>query len=894
MKNKTRTAVEWMFIGAFAAIVLTSSARAAAPAVNWLRPTNGSTFAAGSIVLRASVADLDSPIGTIEFYDGETVLRRLSGFLTNGTYNFTWSNAPAGNHQLRAEAEDITGERGVSPSVEITVTNAPPPNLVPVVNMFTPTNGALIASGDPILLTAGATDPDGTVSYLEFFSGVQTLGRATASSTNGTYGWMWTNAAPGMYVLHAEAVDNSGGRGISATVQVNLTGITNPPTSNALPVVTITQPSHGAAFNRGVPILVRASVSDAEGTLTNLDFLDGSSLLRRFSGTMTNGTYNFNWSNAPSGAHLLRVQARDASGAIGTSAPVSITVVGTNLPPTNNVIPAIAFLQPTNGAIYPAGSSILLRASASDADGSLTNIDFLDGATVVHRFSGALTNGIYNFIWVGAGSGAHLLRALARDNAGALGTSAPVNITVTGTNQQPTTCTYVLSPPNTTLNAAGGTGVVSVVTQPGCSWETFSSNAWIHVQPPSLHVGSDSVLYLVDANPGATRTGRLHIDGHSFDVTQLGATTNMPPSSNAWPVVTWFFPADGASFAAGNPVLLRAIASDSDSGLSIVDFLEGTNLLGRVPATTNGTYSFLWTNAPAGIHQVHAEAVDEIGERGASASVQIVIGDLGLVDLGTVQVSTIGHLMGGASNGVVNFLVDQDQSSGGGGVLEELSINWDTNSQFKLTVAAPPGMKFSVNVPAGKVARFNGFLWWESSRGGFSAPGNVVASFTDVEGVAPTFSGSDSALSDSHGFFGFSEVQSSGITNSFAFTSLTLIGTVVPEPTGHGTESYTPHLESFLQIQYPAAGPDDSESFVALVPAHPRPLIEMVNGAPASGVLLRISGRPGITHVVECSTDTVDWIPISSEVMPASGSHVVRDYNDPTVESRFYRVVERP
>src|SRR5206468_1223078 len=80
------------------------------------------------------------------------------------------------------------------------------------------------------------------------------------------------------------------------------------------------------------------------------------------------------------------------------------------------------------------------------------------------------------------------------------------------------------------------------------------------------------------------------------------------------------------------------------------------------------------------------------------------------VDVGHIEVSTVGHSFFNPngpvpepqmSRVVSDFLIDQDQSSGGGALLAPVSVNWDTNNQFKLTVSAPRGMKFLVRVPAG-------------------------------------------------------------------------------------------------------------------------------------------------------------------------------------------------
>ncbi|HEY0550670.1 MAG TPA: hypothetical protein VGF13_13780, partial [Verrucomicrobiae bacterium] len=147
------------------------------------------------------------------------------------------------------------------------------------------------------------------------------------------------------------------------------------------------------------------------------------------------------------------------------------------------------------------------------------------------------------------------------------------------------------------------------------------------------------------------------------------------------------------------------------------------------------------------------------------------------VDLGTVEVSTIGHTIFSApgfpgipsSFTVADFLIDQNQSSGGGAVLPAVSANWDTNIQFALKVSAPAGHKILVRPPSGRGVRLTGFLWWKKLNGGGSSPiGQVDVSFENLEGTAPDFAGSDAVLSKSHGFFGFSEISSTAFSNELA------------------------------------------------------------------------------------------------------------------------------
>ncbi len=144
----------------------------------------------------------------------------------------------------------------------------------------------------------------------------------------------------------------------------------------------------------------------------------------------------------------------------------------------------------------------------------------------------------------------------------------------------PPVCTFALSPSNRTHTAAGGTGVVSVVTQTGCVWTAFSTNFWIHLASLT-NAGNGIVNYLVDANTSSVaRVGAIHIDGQNFLITQLGTqiVTNPPPSGdfnlsrdflvNVNPSGVWSYGWKqnlGGSFA-----LLSAVRTfSSDNGVTI-------------------------------------------------------------------------------------------------------------------------------------------------------------------------------------------------------------------------------------------------------------------------------------------------------------------------------------
>lgn len=187
-----------------------------------------------------------------------------------------------------------------------------------------------------------------------------------------------------------------------------------PAAANVAPAVSITAPTNGAAFTTPANVIITATASDADGSVTNVSFFD--------SGTLLGGTNNSPYSIATiliTGSHALTAVARDNLGLATTSSVVNVTVSVGNIPPS------VTITNPVEAASLPSPASVTIRASASDADGTVTNVQFFDGAVSL----GNDPISPYSLA-VSLALGAHTLTAIAFDNLGATTTSAPVHITM--------------------------------------------------------------------------------------------------------------------------------------------------------------------------------------------------------------------------------------------------------------------------------------------------------------------------------------------------------------------------------------------------------------------------------------------------------------------------------
>lgn len=182
---------------------------------------------------------------------------------------------------------------------------------------------------------------------------------------------------------------------------------------NAAPTVSITSPVNGASFLVGNTVTIDATAADADGTVDSVAFfVDGTKV-----GSDISSPYSVNWT-ATAGSHNLTARAYDNGGAVTTSSVVAITV-------GSIIAPTVSITSPTAGTTFVLGDVVTINASAADADGSVSQVEFfVDGNSV-----GVDPSSAYSATWPSV-VGTHILTAVATDNNNASTTSAPVSITV--------------------------------------------------------------------------------------------------------------------------------------------------------------------------------------------------------------------------------------------------------------------------------------------------------------------------------------------------------------------------------------------------------------------------------------------------------------------------------
>ncbi len=197
-----------------------------APQVSVANPKDG-TDVTDPTTIDVSASD-DIGVTKVEMYADGSLLASD----TTAPYSHSWptSGISAGSHNLYAKAYDASGKVSTSTSVNVT---KPSPNKPPSLSFSSPTGGATYTAPASITFNASASDSDGQVTKVEFYSDAIKIGEATSAP----YNFTWQAVAAGTYNFSARAYDDKGAVTVIApvTVTVNAQTVSVPsPTDLAL------------------------------------------------------------------------------------------------------------------------------------------------------------------------------------------------------------------------------------------------------------------------------------------------------------------------------------------------------------------------------------------------------------------------------------------------------------------------------------------------------------------------------------------------------------------------------------------------------------------------------------------------------------------------------------
>ncbi len=417
-------------------------------------------------------------------------------------------------------------------------------------------------------------------------SNTYTFGQLPAGGT-----YTVTPSKPGfIFAPQSETFTNLG-----ANLTAEFTVLVNEP-----PTATVTSPVHGDTFNSPGPIPITATASDADGTVTRVEFSAYSSETGNIViSTDTTAPYEASWINVAPGDYNIYATPYDNLGRRGESNFAYIHVLSTT-------IPVVTLTSPTEGASYQAGSNIPVNATVT-SQGQISVVEFYAGTDLIARD----VNAPYGFSWTPATPGAFALTAKAFDNGGATGVSSPVNVNITPAAPD------IYGMVSWRGEALGGV----TMTLSGSQNRTVTTDASGRYRFEDVTPGESYTV--TPTHPGYTfyPVNRVYDPMFNYDAYGNFEATQVSPVSAQILSPSYF-----QQFNAPANITITAQAESSAGPISKVEFYAsanaGTTLIGDA---LTAPYSITWNNVSGGIYQLYVIATDTTGASVYSQTTPIIV-----------------------------------------------------------------------------------------------------------------------------------------------------------------------------------------------------------------------------------------------------------------------------
>lgn len=403
------------------------------------------------------------------------------------------------------------------------------------------------------------------------------------------------------------------------------------------PVVSLTSPMNNASFTVGSPITVSATASDADGSVSKVDFYEGANLI----GTDNTSPFSITWSNAIAGTYVVKAIATDNDGLTGNSLAHSIMVTttsggggGTGGGGTTN---CPAQFEEVNGLIVVEAESVpvvgdwQLQTSIPGYTGNgyyvWTGQDYFNnpGNGILEYKVNVTTTGTYRFQWrnritQGTSTSDFNDNWLRFPDASDYWAEKGGNkVYPKGTGKTP----------NPSGTSADGWFKIYTSEANTWSWQARTSDGnphevFVKFDTPGVYTMQVSAR---SAGHGIDRMVMYHSSLNSttaLDVNQAETVCQGGggPVATA-PQVNITAPQGGTTFTAGDDITISAAATDSDGTVVNVKFFQGgINLLGN---STSAPFDYVWQNVQAGTYTLTAKAIDNDGLATTSNSVTITV-----------------------------------------------------------------------------------------------------------------------------------------------------------------------------------------------------------------------------------------------------------------------------
>ncbi|MCR9421079.1 chitinase C-terminal domain-containing protein [Vibrio sp. RM-69-4] len=274
-----------------------------------------STLTASCLMAFNSYAAVDcttlSPWGSSKVYTGGNKVQH-SGTAYQANY-WTQGNDPA----------NFSGDYAQWKVLDVCATSGGE-NQLPTANLSSPSAADVIAVGDTVILSANATDSDGSVARVEF----SVDGAIVDIVTTAPYKATWV-ATAGQHEFSVVAIDDKGDASVKSATTLTVKEAQQP--GNQAPTVDITLSA--VSVDVGALVTLTANAADTDGSVDKVDFFVAGTLV----GTAVSAPYTLEYTATKAGNLAVFARATDNLGATTDSTLATLTVNGA--PIANNCRP---------------------------------------------------------------------------------------------------------------------------------------------------------------------------------------------------------------------------------------------------------------------------------------------------------------------------------------------------------------------------------------------------------------------------------------------------------------------------------------------------------------------------------------------------------------------------
>jgi pectate lyase len=302
-------------------------------------------------------------------------------------------------------------------------------------------------------------------------------------------------------------------------------------TANKIPTVSITAPVNASKTCIGATITITATAADSDGSISKVDFYNGTTLL----GTDNTTPYTYSYTPTTVSTLSLNAIATDNSNATGTSSIVSVTI---------NALPTATMTSPSTS--FCAGGSVALSANAG------TGLTY-QWSNASGTISGA-TTGTYT------ATVASTYTVKVTNSSSCSATSTATSITVSSAP------TATITSPSTSF-CAGGSVALSANAGTGLTYQWSNASGTISGATTGTYTATVASTYTVKVT-----------NSNACSATSTATTITV----NSAPTATITSPS--TSFCAGGSV---ALSANSGNGLTY----QWSNASGTISGATTGTYT---------------------------------------------------------------------------------------------------------------------------------------------------------------------------------------------------------------------------------------------------------------------------------------------------------------